>query len=58
MVVDVTAGACGPSVVLGADGANGVCAKALGLGADRAFAIAYEGNLAVDRESAGGLAAA
>ncbi|HSI30478.1 MAG TPA: geranylgeranyl reductase family protein [Miltoncostaeaceae bacterium] len=54
MVVDVDGGRLRASVVLGADGANGVCAKALGLGADRAFAIAYEGNLAVDRESAGG----
>lgn len=32
------------SVVLGADGANGISAKALGLGADRAFGVALEGN--------------
>ena len=31
-------------VVIGADGANGVTAKALGLGADRLFAVALEGN--------------
>jgi geranylgeranyl reductase family protein len=54
MSVDAEGGRLSAAVVLGADGANGVCAKALGLGADRAFAIAYEGNLAVDRESAGG----
>jgi flavin-dependent dehydrogenase len=54
MVVEVDGGRLRSAVVLGADGANGVCAKALGLGADRSFAIAYEGNLAVDRERAGG----
>ena len=32
------------SVVLGADGANGVSAKALGLGSDRMFGVALEGN--------------
>lgn len=32
------------SVVLGADGANGVSGKALGLGADRMFGVALEGN--------------
>lgn len=32
------------SIVLGADGANGVSAKALGLGADRSFGVALEGN--------------
>lgn len=31
-------------IVLGADGANGVSAKALGLGADRMFGVALEGN--------------
>ena len=31
-------------VVLGADGANGVSAKALGLGSDRMFGVALEGN--------------
>ncbi len=31
-------------VVLGADGANGVSGKALGLGADRMFGVALEGN--------------
>ncbi len=35
----VTAG-----VVLGADGANGISAKALGLGSDRMFGVALEGN--------------
>jgi geranylgeranyl reductase family protein len=54
MSVDVEGGRLSAAVVLGADGANGVCSKALGLGADRAFAIAYEGNLAADAESAGG----
>jgi geranylgeranyl reductase family protein len=54
MSVDVDGGRLTAAVVLGADGANGVCSKALGLGADRAFAIAYEGNLAADAESAGG----
>jgi geranylgeranyl reductase family protein len=54
MSVDVEGGRLSAAVVLGADGANGVCSKVLGLGADRAFAIAYEGNLAVDAESAGG----
>ena len=47
MVVDVDGGRMRAAVVLGADGANGVCAKALGLGADRAFAVAFEGNLPV-----------
>ena len=45
MVVDVEGGRISAAVVLGADGANGVCSKALGLGADRAFAVAFEGNL-------------
>jgi geranylgeranyl reductase family protein len=31
-------------VVIGADGANGVSARTLGLGADRLFAVALEGN--------------
>lgn len=31
-------------VLIGADGANGVSAKALGLGADRTFGVALEGN--------------
>jgi geranylgeranyl reductase family protein len=31
-------------VVIGADGANGISAKALGLGSDRLFAVALEGN--------------
>lgn len=47
MAVDVDGGRLRAAVVLGADGANGVCARALGLGADRAFAVAYEGNLAL-----------
>jgi len=47
MVVDAEGGRLRAAVVLGADGANGVCAKALGLGADRAFEVAYEGNLPV-----------
>ncbi len=47
MVVDLDGGALRAAVVLGADGANGVCAKALGLGDDRAFEVAYEGNLPV-----------
>ncbi len=47
MVVDLDGGRIRAEVVLGADGANGVCAKALGLGADRAFEVAYEGNLPV-----------
>ena len=40
------------SVVLGADGANGVSGKALGLGADRMFGVALEGNaqMTPDRE--------
>ncbi len=40
------------SVVLGADGANGVSAKALGLGSDRMFGVALEGNaeMTPDRE--------
>ena len=45
MVVDVEGARIDAALVIGADGANGVCSKALGLGADRAFAIAYEGNL-------------
>ena len=32
------------SVLIGADGANGVTAKALGLGGDRTFGVALEGN--------------
>ncbi len=32
------------AVVLGADGANGISAKALGLGSDRLFGVALEGN--------------
>jgi geranylgeranyl reductase family protein len=31
-------------VVIGADGANGISARALGLGADRTFGVALEGN--------------
>ena len=31
-------------VVIGADGANGISSKALGLGSDRLFAVALEGN--------------
>lgn len=46
MVVDVDGARVRAALVIGADGANGVCSKALGLGADRAFAVAYEGNLA------------
>ena len=34
----------GAEVLLGADGANGVTAKALGLGANRTFGVALEGN--------------
>jgi geranylgeranyl reductase family protein len=34
----------GADVLIGADGANGVTAKALRLGADRAFGVALEGN--------------
>jgi geranylgeranyl reductase family protein len=34
----------GAEVLIGADGANGVTAKALGLGADRTFGVALEGN--------------
>ena len=45
--MDLDGGALRAAVVLGADGANGVCAKALGLGDDRAFEVAYEGNLPV-----------
>lgn len=37
-------------VVVGADGANGVSAKALGLGADRLFGVALEGNAPMTRE--------
>lgn len=54
MTVDTDSGRLRADVVLGADGANGVCAKALGLGADRAFAIAYEGNLPFERVAAAG----
>jgi flavin-dependent dehydrogenase len=52
MAVDVEGGRIRAAVVLGADGANGVCSKALGLGADRAFAVAYEGNLPVSGAAA------
>jgi geranylgeranyl reductase family protein len=52
MVIDLDGGRLRAGVVLGADGANGVCAKALGLGADRAFAVAYEGNLPVEGAAA------
>ncbi len=52
MVVDVDGGRIRAAVVLGADGANGVCSKALGLGADRAFAVAFEGNLPVSGAAA------
>ena len=34
----------GADVLIGADGANGVTAKALGLGGDRTFGVALEGN--------------
>ncbi|HTI33597.1 MAG TPA: FAD-dependent monooxygenase, partial [Miltoncostaea sp.] len=34
----------GAEVLIGADGANGVTAKALGLGANRTFGVALEGN--------------
>jgi geranylgeranyl reductase family protein len=36
------------SIVIGADGCNGVSAKALGLGAGVAYGIAYEGNVPLD----------
>jgi geranylgeranyl reductase family protein len=48
MVVEVDGGRLRAAVVLGADGANGVCAGALGLGVDRSFAVAFEGNLSLD----------
>ncbi len=52
MVVDFDGGRLRAALVLGADGANGVSAKALGLGADRAFEVAYEGNLPVSGAAA------
>ncbi|HEX2503562.1 MAG TPA: geranylgeranyl reductase family protein [Miltoncostaeaceae bacterium] len=52
MVVDFEGGRLRAALVLGADGANGVSAKALGLGADRAFEVAYEGNLPVSGAAA------
>ena len=52
MVVDVEGARIHAGLVIGADGANGVCSTALGLGADRAFAVAYEGNLHLTGASA------
>ena len=52
MVVDVEGARIHAGLVIGADGANGVCSTALGLGADSAFAVAYEGNLHLTGASA------
>lgn len=40
----------GAEVLIGADGANGVTAKALGLGANRTFGVALEGNAPMTAE--------
>jgi len=47
------------SVLIGADGANGVVGRALGLGAEPAYGVAFEGNVAygaADRDRYRGLA--
>jgi geranylgeranyl reductase family protein len=49
--VTVTAGGerLRADAVIGADGANGICARALGLGGNQAIGVAIEGNLSYDR---------